>query len=750
MLRDSRGVSPVIGFILLLQILIIFLAFVQTTLIPDQLKRIEADNVKVIKSEFDKFSAEISSGENAYLVVKTPQYPDYLFLLTPEPAGFSIRLEPFTINVSMNLTLPNGTEVRVERAFESARLYLTVENYFYPDTTFVLENTALFQESNGRVAAVGDQKMVKNGLNLVLIRGEMSSAYNSPHEFAFHVVSSGGRYYAKNITVSFDSYYPDYWRGLGYNVTGNRVSIEIPSGFFSATVLSPVEGGRERAQAMIKLNPFDSYTLSPGDTVDFEVQLIDRYLNPVAGERVNVTVSGGVGTATPDLTETDTAGVARTTFRATTPGTGSVTFTYANLSQSYEVTVKSTGSAAGGILQVSWLNSSGTWDVGTSGFLRLLAVKVTDTSGQPIPSVPVSFAVSNTSVVELNTTSAYTNADGIAYTLAFAKSNGSVSIYAFAGDAGDVLSYSVVNVTKFWLAGWSYRVPITIQENSGTGLTDYQALITLDSSFNWSATSSDGSDVRFTDEFGNALSYWIEEWNYGTSAKIWVKVPSIPASGTTTIYLYYGNLAANSESNGTSTFVFFDDFDDGDVSDWYSKNAWITGLAFSGRNVLYLYPTGSTSFQHFAVPLNCNIGLQDYIVGAYIYDRNPAGSVLLHYVDDGNWWGMELYTGGNRDIFRPYIGGVDKGWVYTHWPCSISARTWYKIEVEAHPDSFRLYVDGTLTWSQSVASAYQLTGYSKVGFVEHLGYGPLYADYIYVRKYASSEPTVIIGPEERY
>ena len=54
------------------------------------------------------------------------------------------------------------------------------------------------------------------------------------------------------------------------------------------------------------------------------------------------------------------------------------------------------------------------------------------------------------------------------------------------------------------------------------------------------------------------MSYWIQET--GTNyAIVWVKVPSIPTSGTQ-MYLYYGNPIATSQSNGDATFLFFDDF----------------------------------------------------------------------------------------------------------------------------------------------------------------------------------------------
>jgi len=74
---------------------------------------------------------------------------------------------------------------------------------------------------------------------------------------------------------------------------------------------------------------------------------------------------------------------------------------------------------------------------------------------------------------------------------------------------------------------WTYRRPVTVSNSSGTPLTDYQALITLDSSFDFGHTNIEGADVRFASEGGTALPFWIESWDpIGTLARIWVKIPS--------------------------------------------------------------------------------------------------------------------------------------------------------------------------------------------------------------------------------
>jgi len=109
-----------------------------------------------------------------------------------------------------------------------------------------------------------------------------------------------------------------------------------------------------------------------------------------------------------------------------------------------------------------------------------------------------------------------------------------------------------------WLdPAWLYRTPITITENSGSQLDEYQVLITLTpSNFDYSKCQSDGRDIRFGDTSRNNLSYYLEDWNYNGTSTIWVKVNAIAASTDTTIYVYYNNASATAASSIVDTFSY--------------------------------------------------------------------------------------------------------------------------------------------------------------------------------------------------
>jgi hypothetical protein len=124
-------------------------------------------------------------------------------------------------------------------------------------------------------------------------------------------------------------------------------------------------------------------------------------------------------------------------------------------------------------------------------------------------------------------------------------------------------------------AGWRHARPIHITERSGATLTNYQVQVTVDTAMLISAgqMNSDGSDIRFaTDITGTQqLPYWIEQGINTTTTRIWVKLATLPASVTTTIYMLYGNPGAAA----ASTLAIFDGP--------YSSTDQVSGLGTGGR-----------------------------------------------------------------------------------------------------------------------------------------------------------------------
>ncbi len=96
--------------------------------------------------------------------------------------------------------------------------------------------------------------------------------------------------------------------------------------------------------------------------------------------------------------------------------------------------------------------------------------------------------------------------------------------------------------------GWNYIVPITIT-NNGTAATtaNLQTLLKINTQIPISQgkMQANGNDIRFVyNTCGSYLDYYIENGLNTNATNIWVRMPAIPAGGSITIYMYYGNASA--------------------------------------------------------------------------------------------------------------------------------------------------------------------------------------------------------------
>ncbi|MDY6834320.1 MAG: DUF2341 domain-containing protein [Chloroflexota bacterium] len=294
---------------------------------------------------------------------------------------------------------------------------------------------------------------------------------------------------------------------------------------------------------------------------------------------------------------------------------------------------------------------------------------------------------------------------------------------------------------------WSYRRPVTI-DNAGGALTDYQieVSITYDSDM-----QPDFDDVRFTDDnCVTLLSHWRESYVASTSAEFWVKVPSIAAASTKTIYMYYGNPAAPDISDGDATFEFFDDFEDGDISDWSQYGSGTVAWANDSGNGVLLKTANDDPNGGYSLFNNGAIG--DFEMICRTNRINSAGGSQNRYgIEDGsfNGYGPRMYgfTGTSQTFaIERRTGGTSAGNIATT-TFTGNPNTWYTIQFRRYGNTleFELY-DSSDVLVQSVSGS-DVTYSSFDRFLVHGG-RDFWTDDIRVRKYASSDPSAAVGPEE--
>jgi RHS repeat-associated protein len=299
------------------------------------------------------------------------------------------------------------------------------------------------------------------------------------------------------------------------------------------------------------------------------------------------------------------------------------------------------------------------------------------------------------------------------------------------------LIYSLPTITATYydnsaLPGWSYRMPVTIT-NSGSILTYYQFKIDLDYEENM---QSDFDDLRFQNSSGTNLPYWLESKEDSVSATVWVKVNEITASGDTIIYMYYGNSTASSASSGDDTFLLFDDFtgDDLDTDKWTEEG---TNTVSGG--------TVETSGASNANEIH-SISKWDYSIAVKHRSKSKGQWARMGLVED-----LHAATDSVQQIAMQDGGGSGAyGW-YTDFYLSGMSQTWemssdtnfHTYQINWIPGSMAKYTRDSTTRSEPT----QIPDGTKELDI-YFGDNQT-TDWVHVRKYTSSEPTVAFGNEQQ-
>ncbi|MBI5361384.1 MAG: DUF2341 domain-containing protein [Planctomycetes bacterium] len=253
------------------------------------------------------------------------------------------------------------------------------------------------------------------------------------------------------------------------------------------------------------------------------------------------------------------------------------------------------------------------------------------------------------------------------------------------------------------------------------------------------------SDIRFTGISGTEFPYWMEK-----DGMFWVRVGganSIPA-GLSQINMYYGNTSAGFVGNGLAVFDFFDDFEDGNVADWFKESSTISASTVDGNKGLYITIGGSSykdveAYKLVSLPSAHIIESRLKDVGGVQY---PGGLVIV-FQDINNWIGFEGDVTGNQWTERGENGGADTNWLNTYAP-NIIPNTWQYQRMDFPNDgTYNVWIDRVYKAQKNVPAPAASFARNGIGFCKHTGYNNLFVDWVFVRKYTASEPVCSAGSE---
>ncbi|MBW6461507.1 MAG: DUF2341 domain-containing protein [DPANN group archaeon] len=359
--------------------------------------------------------------------------------------------------------------------------------------------------------------------------------------------------------------------------------------------------------------------------------------------------------------------------------------------------------------------------------------------------------------------------DGILIWTADNDWDGGIYINMFSNSGNLVLS-GFFNEYSDWL----YQNKIIVNNTGNVeDITDYQVLVNLSSSdFDFSATTSNGDDIRFTwlnetSDVEQKIYFWIESWDStAEEALIWVKVPYVASSTNGSIYIYYGNQSASSESNFSSiTENFWLNLTSysatPSIQTPYSftvesdRNSWGGGTWSTGYNGIRFNYTNTqdifvmnftTKFTLFNNP-GSYLDRSVYFLDVYTIDNNMIFSMFRY----GNT--MYIYDG-----VQPWTFSTIRNTAYSKNIGAMNTGTEYDIGLIFDGTIWSVYVDSVLkrtitqsTFKNSPAGWLSITGRPTTNFngaSDTENQITIKSDTFYQNQYTLTEPNTIIYSQE--
>jgi len=254
----------------------------------------------------------------------------------------------------------------------------------------------------------------------------------------------------------------------------------------------------------------------------------------------------------------------------------------------------------------------------------------------------------------------------------------------------------------WWNPDWKYRAVFDIENRLGVPIHDYQLYLNI----TWiDGMSYNFNDLRFTywnETLGKEVKipYWIEDMLSGEWASIWVRIPYIPVEGLT-LYMYFGNPNATTESNFLQVFYWIDKITEFHAV-WHMDDGELL-LTGDGGTISPKAYTDEPEFvegeQYYGVNVK---GKAIYKYYSRIVEEQPFSVcfwIKFHSLEDGVVWDTGgLARGGSISLKDGNICGAfwfDRCIFKAICYLNVSVEKWYHICFVHHPrEGGELFVNG--------------------------------------------------------
>lgn len=352
---DARGVSEVLGAILVFSILIAALGLFQVTIVPDRNAEIEFKHNEGVQQDMGEVQGAISriaaTGVSETVSVNTGmRYPTRMFFLNPGPVSGTFRTDAVgTGQITLANVEATDAETRdyVQGTLSGFQTRTVVYDPSYnlyhnaPETTYL--STVLYNSFDDGVTIQDEGNLISgNRITLVTVEGDLSRTSVGTASFSPEPLSAPARTVSVtgeggtdiSITVPTELGV-DTWRNEILDGEPNVVAVN-PAGTGEVEIVLDGSVTYELRMAKIGVGSGttdegahyltevrgDDTSVQANGRQEIVLEVRDRFNNPVTGSRVNLSVDG------PGELSTDDEGPDTDLDNVPTDENGHVTVTY--------------------------------------------------------------------------------------------------------------------------------------------------------------------------------------------------------------------------------------------------------------------------------------------------------------------------------------------------------------------------------------------------------------------------------------
>jgi len=318
---DERGVSEVIGAILVFGIVIVLLGIIQTQAIPAANQQVEFNHNQEVQSDlvgFNEATSDVASeGEPKSVKIQMgTSYPTRLFFINPPQPGGEIRTAG---DESVSIYNVNATDENTRKYIDGSMENLSTRRLEYDPTyneyrnapVTVVEYGAVYRDFEDATIIDDESELVRgNTISLTLLNGNLSRGQSTALSLEAQATSAPARTVqieadetADNITVNIPTNLnvsewekmvgdEEYVEGVVQN--GSKVEIRLDSSQSYNLRVPQIGVGSSVSQpnaTYVTRSSNRRLQIDRANTLPVEVR--DRYNNPASGESINLSVDDG-------------------------------------------------------------------------------------------------------------------------------------------------------------------------------------------------------------------------------------------------------------------------------------------------------------------------------------------------------------------------------------------------------------------------------------------------------------------------